>query len=153
MEILGAVQFMGMAIGFTIFSFLSDKIGRKRIMVPSTAIFAICMLGHAFAKDFGYLIPIRILLGMTFAINEGSIYTIMCEITPLQIRGSINSWLHFLFIMGVVSNGLVCLIVWDDVDSGWWELGFMIFGGLAFVSFFMTYFILRESARFLLSRG
>jgi hypothetical protein len=100
-----------------------------------------------------YLIPIRILLGLTFAINEGAVYTILCEVSPLAIRGQVNSWLHFFFILGVVSNGFVCLIIWDDLDRGWWELGFLIYAGLSFISFGLCYFTMRESARFTLSRG
>jgi MFS family permease len=89
-------------------------------MTISTGVTFVLLFFHAFAKDMGYLIPIRVILGITFAIIEGAGKTIICEIVPLKMRGRIVSWLFVCFILGVISNGIVCLIMWDDVDDGNW---------------------------------
>ena len=70
-------------IGYAFYSIFCDKIGRQRLACYSMGLFTIGMLFHSISYKPGYLIPIRLLLGFTYAINEGIGKALIVEISPL----------------------------------------------------------------------
>lgn len=85
--ILAAGVSFSWAISSFIFGFLSDKIGRKPILIPAMILFSLLSALSGLAQDFTQLLLIRILLGAA----EGPCWTLIAalvaEATPAKRRG------------------------------------------------------------------
>ncbi len=141
---------LGAVLGAAIIGPMSDKYGRKKLILVSSIIFFIGALGSAFSPSFSMLILSRIVLGMAVGASSALIPTYLAELSPAEKRGSVSS----LFQLMVMSGILLAYITnysFSGLYIGWrWMLGFaaipaiiLFFGGLA----------LPESPRFLVKDG
>lgn len=68
------------ALGTPIFGFLADRLGRKRILVPSLLLFAIAGVLCATAQDFPSLVKWRCLQGLGAASLEALVISTLCDL-------------------------------------------------------------------------
>jgi len=67
---------------------LSDKIGRKNLLVPGYIVFAICYFGFAFAQSRFSFIAVFILYGLYTAMIAGVERAFVAEIAPTELKGT-----------------------------------------------------------------
>jgi len=67
---------------------LSDKIGRKKLLVPGYLAFALCYFGFAFARSQGLMIAIFVLYGAYTAMITGVERAFVAEIAPPALKGT-----------------------------------------------------------------
>ena len=70
------------------FGRLSDKIGRKKLLVPGYLAFAVCYFGFAFARTQGLMVAIFVLYGAYTAMIAGVERAFVAEIAPPALKGT-----------------------------------------------------------------
>lgn len=142
---------LGAVLGATIIGPMSDRFGRKRLLLLAAGIFFFGALGSGLAQDFNLLIASRILLGVAVGAASALIPTYLSELAPAKDRGGVGTLFQLMIMTGIflayVSNWLLS----GDPVNGWrWMLALasvpaavLFFGGM----------ILPESPRFLVRMG
>ncbi len=66
---------------------LSDKIGRKKVLLLSMAIFALVFLGYALSRNYRHIFPIQVGEGMAWAALGTSAVALIADFVPEERRG------------------------------------------------------------------
>ncbi|WP_234117382.1 sugar porter family MFS transporter [Clostridium hydrogenum] len=141
---------LGAVLGAAIIGPMSDKYGRRKLILLSSIIFFIGAIGSSFSPEFWTLILSRIVLGMAVGASSALIPTYLAELSPAEKRGSMSS----LFQLMVMSGILLAYITnysFSNLYSGWrWMLGF---AAIPAAILFLGGLVLPESPRFLVKAG
>lgn len=148
---------LGAILGAAIIGPLSDKLGRKKLLLTSACIFFIGALGSGFAPDYAVLVSSRVLLGIAVGGASALIPTYLAELAPAEKRGGIGTLFQLMIMTGIflayVSNewlspkGMIGL----SQTVGWrWMLGL---AAIPAALLFLGGLFLPESPRFLVRKG
>lgn len=97
----------GLALGAVTLGPLADRIGRKRVLVGTTACFGIFTLATAFAGSLGELLTYRFLTGIGLGGAMPSFISLSSECVPRRLRASVVSLMWAGFPLGGVVGGLL----------------------------------------------
>lgn len=126
-NLIGAI-FIGMAIGAVFWGKLSNRIGRKRALVWSLALYGVASLISAFAPSYASLYALRLLSGLVVVGTGVITFPYFEELLPMRLRGSATVFLSAGWPIGVLIALAVCQI-W--MVHGWrWIIGVSSFAGL-----------------------
>ncbi|URZ07028.1 sugar porter family MFS transporter [Clostridium felsineum] len=137
---------LGAVLGAAIIGPMSDKYGRKKLILLSAIIFFIGAIGSAFSPEFWTLILSRIILGAAVGSSSALIPTYLAELSPAKKRGSMSS----LFQLMVMSGILLAYITnysFSGFYSGWRVM--LGFAAIPAAILFLGGLVLPESPRFL----
>jgi len=147
---------VGCVIGVVIAGVLSDRIGRKKVLVLSAVLFTASAIGTALAERMSVFIAFRIIGG--FGIGAASMTSplYISEISPAWIRGRLVSVNQFAIVTGMLVVYFVNYFIarsgndaWN-VDIGWrWMFGS---GALPAAVFLVLLFLVPESPRWLVGQ-
>jgi AAHS family 4-hydroxybenzoate transporter-like MFS transporter len=143
--VFGAALF-GYMLGATLLSSLSDKIGRKKIIVLGNIGFGLLTVASAFAPNINVLLVLRLLAGLGLGCSIPSAMALAVEYAPEQHRSFRVSILFVGYTLGAALGGMLTAAL--IVNFGWQSAFF--FGGFASLTLAVVLlFMLPESARFL----
>lgn len=116
---------------------LSDRFGRRPVLLVSLAVMAVDYVGSALAQSMGVLLLLRVLAGVTAA-THATCNAAMADITPpdrrAQTFGMLGAAFMGGFILGPVIGGLLgevgprapfwaaALLATANLAFGWWAL-------------------------------
>lgn len=141
---------LGAVLGAAIIGPMSDKYGRKKLILLSSLIFFVGALGSAFSPEFWTLMLSRIVLGIAVGASSALIPTYLAELSPAEKRGSMSS----LFQLMVMSGILLAYITnysFSGLYSGWRIM--LGFAAIPAAILFLGALVLPESPRFLVKDG
>ena len=157
---------VGCLIGAALSGMISDRSGRKRLLVLAGLLFTVSAIATALAKTFLVFNIARIVggVGIGLASNLSPMY--IAEISPALMRGRLVSINQLTIVIGILAAQIVnCLIAqrvpegagaeyilgsWNG-QYGWrWMFGSETIPALAF---FLLMFFVPESPRWLLKYG
>lgn len=138
LTIVFVVQQIGLAAGSFLVGPLSDRYGRKKVLLICVVIFGLLTLGPIWASS---LVEVAILRGVAGVFLAGVIpnaAAMLTEFAPPHRRASFVSIAFTGYTAGGASGALVAMWLLDDYG---WEIGFWI-GGLAplFIAPFFLWF-------------
>jgi len=109
---------VGCLVGALVAGALSDKFGRKRLLVLSALLFAITSLGNALAGTFSAFIAWRMLggVGIGLASNLSPMY--IAEISPAALRGRLVSVNQLTIVIGVLLAQVINWALVRHLPSG-----------------------------------
>ncbi len=160
---------VGCMVGAILCIFLSDKFGRKRLLIFSGFLFSLSAIGTALAVTFWGFNFYRILggIGMGIALNLSPLY--ISELAPPEKRGRLVTINQFLVMLGVllaqIANWQISLLDHDLAETadftaiaaswsgqmGWrWMFGAEVVPAMLF---FILMFLVPESTRWLIKNG
>lgn len=146
--VISAVLF-GAVTGAAGAGVLSDRFGRRKLLLCIAFLFILASLGSAFAVNANWLIFSRILVGVAIGVSSMVTPLYIAEISPASIRGTLVSLNQLMITIGIVTSYLVDYSL--AATENWrWMVGLgvvpaAIFGlGMAF---------LPESPRWLYKKG
>ena len=157
---------IGCLAGALVAGGLSDKFGRKRLLIVAALIFAVTSLGNAFANDFTIFIAWRIFGGVAIGLASSLSPMYIAEIAPAQIRGKLVAINQLTVVIGIL---LAQYINWflvrdlpvgatdDFIRNSWFgQQGWRWMFGLTAVPsllFFIGMLFVPESPRWLAKNG
>ncbi len=93
---------VGCLFGALIAGALSDKFGRKRLLITAALLFAVTSLGNALAKDFTIFIMWRVFGGVAIGLASNLSPMYIAEVAPAQIRGKLVSINQLTIVIGIL---------------------------------------------------
>jgi sugar porter (SP) family MFS transporter len=145
-----AIVLAGAAVGAAAAGSLSDKMGRRQVILYAALLFIIGALLAAIAEDVTLLLFGRFLVGL--AIGTASMLTplYLAEISPARDRGAVVSLNQLCITLGILVSYLAGFGL-ADVVGGWrWMLGLGALPGLIGA---VGILVLPESPRWLAAHG
>lgn len=145
---------VGCIFGSLVAGPISDKIGRKKVLILTAILFAISSIGAGFASDLTMFVLFRVVGGVGIGAASMLSPLYISEVAPAKIRGVLVSVYQLAIVIGIliiygVNLGISGLgsDVWK-VETGW---RYMIGSGLIPSALFLVLlFIVPESPRWLI---
>jgi sugar porter (SP) family MFS transporter len=98
---------IGCLVGALVAGALSDKFGRKRLLIVSAFLFAATSIGNALAPTFSIFVAWRILGGVAIGLASNLSPMYIAEIAPAQMRGKLVSINQLTIVIGVLAAQLI----------------------------------------------
>ena len=93
---------IGCLFGALMAGALSDKFGRKRLLMLSALLFAVTSVGNALAVNFTVFIAWRMLGGVAIGLASNLSPMYIAEVAPAQIRGRLVSINQLTIVVGIL---------------------------------------------------
>jgi MFS family permease len=91
---------------------LSDRIGRKPVLVASWIVYAIVYAGFAVSASFTALTGWLLVYGVHFALAEGTEKALVADLAPKPLRGTAFGIFHGILGLGSLAASVVFGLVW-----------------------------------------
>lgn len=148
--IVVAIVLAGAAIGAAAAGSLSDKVGRRRVIMGAALLFIVGAGLSAVASDLSPLLLGRFLVGLAIGVASMLTPLYLAEIAPARDRGAVVSLNQLCITVGILVSYLVGFAL-AGADDGWrWMLGI---GALPGVILWVGMLFLPESPRWLAGHG
>ncbi len=98
---------VGCFAGALVAGALSDKFGRKRLLIVSAFLFAATSIGNALAPTFSIFFAWRMLGGVAIGLASNLSPMYIAEIAPASMRGKLVSINQLTIVMGVLAAQLI----------------------------------------------
>jgi sugar porter (SP) family MFS transporter len=157
---------VGCLVGALVAGVLSDKFGRKRLLIVSALIFAVTSLGNALAATFTSFIAWRIFGGVAIGMASSLSPMYISEIAPARMRGRLVAVNQLTIVIGVFAAQILNWYLVRDLPAGasdefirnsWFgQQGWRWMFGLTAAPaglFFVSMFFVPESPRWLIKNG
>jgi sugar porter (SP) family MFS transporter len=157
---------IGCLIGALAAGGLSDKFGRKKLLITAALIFTVTSLGNALANNFDVFIAWRIFGGVAIGLASSLSPMYIAEIAPAQIRGKLVAINQLTVVIGILLAQYMNWFLVRDLPTGasdefirnsWfgqqgWRWMFGLTAAPALL-FFIGMFLVPESPRWLAKNG
>lgn len=146
--LVGAV-FGGGALATLISGFLSDWVGRRRMIIAASLIFIVSVLMIYYSQTYATLLAGRLIQGVAVGIVTIVIPLYLTESMPTSLRGRGVTAFQLLLTLGILLASLVSLYFTPDGD---WR-GMFLTALVPGVIMFVGGFLLSDSPRWLAMKG
>jgi len=144
------VGLFGSLVGAFLLGRLSDRFGRRRILLISVALFAVCSLATPLVGSVGALVAVRFLTGIGLGGALPSAIALTSEYTPERSRGAVVGLMFCGYPAGGVLAGVLSAPL---IPAFGWPVVFVIGGVLPLLLLPALWRSVPESAQFLMVTG
>ena len=141
---------IGMMIGALVISFLTDKFGRRRVMMFAVALFSVFTLILAFTTNVALFTLLRFLAGAGLGGALPTGISLVTEFRGVTKSGSASTILMTGYHVGAVATAFLGILMIEPL--GWHSL-FVAGAAPALVLLPAMYFLLPESPQYLMTVG
>jgi MFS family permease len=120
---------------------VSDKLGRKRVIVVGWAIYALSYLGLALASATWQLWLLFALYGLYYGISEGVCRAFVCDLVPVERRGTAYGWYHTAVGISLLPASVIAGWLWHLIGP---SATFYFGAGMAGVAMLGFLLLIRE---------
>lgn len=147
----------GCVLGAMSAGYLSDRFGRKIVLIGTAILFAIPAYGSAIANDLTFFIIMRLLGGIGVGAASMLCPMYISEIAPAHIRGRLVTFYQLAIVLGINIVYIINLKISQAGDEAWnVEYGWRYMLGSEVIPaflFFILLFFVPESPRWLIAKG
>jgi sugar porter (SP) family MFS transporter len=93
---------IGCLVGSLVAGALSDRLGRKRLLIISALLFAVTSVGNGLAHDFNLFIAWRMFGGVAIGLASSLSPMYISEVAPAQMRGKLVSINQLTIVVGIL---------------------------------------------------
>ena len=116
---------------------LSDKVGRKRILIVGWALYVVVYLGFARASDGWHAWALMALYGVYYGLTEGVARAFVADLVPSHQRGTAYGILHAVIGLVALPASIIAGALWQGIGT-WSGFGpgapFLFGAGAAFLA-------------------
>ena len=98
---------LGAVVGAGVSGALSDRLGRRTIILAAALIFTVGALGAAISPSVGVLIFFRFVLGLGVGTASALVPSYISESAPTDVRGSLTTLFQLAITIGILVAYLV----------------------------------------------
>lgn len=147
---------VGCILGVSVAGYLSDKFGRKNVLILSAALFFVGAVGTALPKTFEQFILFRILGGMGIGVASMISPLYIAEVSPRHLRGRMVTLYQLAITTGIVLVYFVNYFIAGISDEAWgiqygWRIMFGS-GTIPALFFLSLIFVVPKSPRWLVKK-
>ena len=110
---------LGVVVGAGVSGALSDRLGRRTIIIAAAAVFAVGALGAGLSSNVGVLIFFRFFLGLGVGSASALVPSYISESAPTDVRGSLSSLFQLAITLGILIAYLVNAAFASSGDWRW----------------------------------
>ncbi|WP_118181206.1 MFS transporter [Paraburkholderia phosphatilytica] len=146
--VLSAALF-GLACGALVSGPLSDRLGRRKLLIASVLLFGVACLASAFASDLTQLTALRFVTGIGLGAAMPNAVTMMSEYCADQRRATIINLMFCGFPLGAACGGF--LAAWMIPQFGWRSV-LLLGGATPLLLTLLLLATLPESVRYMVAK-
>ncbi len=109
---------IGCLCGAIVSGFLSDKYGRKYLLIAAAALFFITSIGSGFATTFILFITARIFGGVAIGLASNLSPMYIAEVSPAHARGKFVSINQLTIVIGILAAQVINWLIAQPVPFG-----------------------------------
>ncbi|MBV9720003.1 MAG: MFS transporter [Candidatus Eremiobacteraeota bacterium] len=117
--LIGATTLLGILIGAPIFGRVTDRYGRRTIMIADLALFAIASIAHVFVTNVGELIAVRFVLGVAIGADYPIAGALIAEHMPPRVRGAALNSMQVAWFLGAAVAYVVGYALLSTGSESW----------------------------------
>ena len=155
---IASVYLVGEMVGALVFGRMSDRLGRKRLLVVTLLLYLLGTGAAAFTLGgvtgwLVYFYATRFIAGMGIGGQYAAINSAIDEMMPSKYRGRVDIWINGTYWAGAILGSFASLIFLNafPIDVGW-RLAFLM-GPLLALVVLVVGRTLPESPRWLMTHG
>lgn len=133
---LGSAYSIALAISTLIVGPVSDRVGRRKVLVVGTALIALTLFLHGFARHYESLFLVRALAGMACGVYSGSMVAFVGDYFPYNRRGWATGWIMTGVAAGQVIGTPAAILL---ANTYGFQAPFVAFGGLIAIASVMAW--------------
>jgi MFS family permease len=119
---------------------LSDRIGRKRVILSGWAVYALAYLGFAFLEGYTWIWLLFVIYGF-FYVTEAVEKALVADLVPAELRGTAFGIYNFTISVTILPASLLMGLLWDTLGA---QYAFMVGAGLAVVAMIIFSLTVKE---------
>lgn len=140
---------LGMTLGALFIAPLSDRFGRRRLILGSLAVIGIGMVATAQAASVVELALLRVFTGLGIGATLAVITAMVAEYSPDRYRNLLIGVLHFGYPVGAIAGGYLAA---ELIAAFGWRSVFLAGGAITLAMVPVTFLLLPESVHFLIQQ-
>ncbi|HWD05414.1 MAG TPA: MFS transporter [Amycolatopsis sp.] len=148
---LASLSMLGMFVGAVIGGRLSDRFGRKRIILSGTLLYAVSSILCGLAPNFAVLGLFRTLSGVGIQAVLGALIVYVAEMFPARVRGRSQAAVLGVGLLGVPLAAFAAKLI-IPLDPHAWRWVFVV-GALGLIPAVVGRSVMPESVRWLIAAG
>jgi MFS family permease len=99
------------------FGALSDRIGRRGVIITGWGVYALAYTGFAFASSSLHVWFLFALYGLFYGLTEGVEKALLTDISPPSERGSAFGWYNFAIGAGALPASIIFGLIWQKAGA------------------------------------
>ena len=151
-EQITSAGLLGAILGALFCGKLTDRVGRRKVILASAGIFAVGAVWSGIAADAWNLVLARLFLGVAIGVSSFAVPLYIAEISPTKVRGTLVSMFQLMVTIGVLVSYLSDLYFADESDMTCWRPMFYV-GVIPACILLIGMFFMPETPRWLMSQG
>lgn len=147
------IWFVGIGLGATLFGFLADRFGRRRMFAVTLGVYSVAALCTALAPNYAVFMVFRFITGLGVGGEYSAVASAISEFMPARIRGRTNALVMASWAVGGIVAGLVGIVfVSTLLGAEGWRYA-LLFGAISALYALYVRRLIPESPRWLASQG
>jgi len=124
---LGTAYSISLACSTLVVGPISDRVGRRMVLIVGTALIAAALLLHGIAKHYESLLIMRALAGAAAGVYSGSMVAFVGDYFPYKRRGWATGWIMTGVACGQIIGTPAGILL---ANTYGFQMPFIVFGGL-----------------------
>jgi MFS family permease len=116
---------------------LSDRVGRRRLLAIGWSLYAVAYAGFALAGSTAAVLPLWLLYGAYYGVNEAVGRALVADLAPDSLRATGFGIVNAVTGLAILPASVVAGLLWDGVGAAapFWFGAVCAAGGLALLAF------------------
>jgi MFS family permease len=99
------------------FGALSDRIGRRGVIIAGWGVYALAYTGFAFAASSIHVWFLFAVYGLFYGLTEGVEKAFLTDVSPPSERGSAFGWYNFAIGAGALPASIIFGLIWQKAGA------------------------------------